>query len=181
MNTILALLSILLTGESLVDAQTLRAGERGEGHHIDTSWDSTVFEKSHTAIFSLRALLDSVDKQLAGHSLLRIHQFTEPIKTSVKELDLDSSLSGMERKKVHGYLHNIARFTDGMRDASNRKQLDETLQWHKQLNSEARLLEKFFEEVYAPPIPDKPMNEGMHHRVGRGKPVSAAMTFSVPV
>lgn len=176
MKTAITVLSILLAGAFLANAQIVPTWERGESHHTDGGWDATVINKTHTAIFTLRDLLDSVDNELAAHSLLRIHQFTEPIKESAKDLDLDSSLNKAKRKKVQGYLHNIARFADGMHDAANRNQMEETLKWHKKLNAEAQLLEKYFGKVYAPPKPVKPMNDGMHHRIGPGKSDDSFLT-----
>lgn len=179
MKTNLTVFSLLFIGACLVDAQIIPTWERGESHHIDPGWDSTVFNKTHSSIFTLRDLLDSVDIELAAHSLSRIHQFTEPIKESVKDLDVDSSLNKAKRKKVQGYMHNIAKFADGMHDASNRNQMEETLKWNKKLKSEVRLLEKYFGKGYAPPKPDKPMNDGMHHRTSRVKSTNDSLiTFS---
>lgn len=97
-----------------------------------------------TALANLKVNMDSVEADLASAKLDRIHHFAEGINASVQDLDKDPGLPEAKKKRVQGYVKNIAKLTDAMHDAADGKNLDETKKEEKKLKSQVDLLAKQF-------------------------------------
>ena len=82
--------------------------------------------------------------ELDAGRLNRIHGFAEAIDEAAKDLDKDSTLDGMKKKRVQGYVKNIAKLTDMMHDAADEKKLGETKKAEKKLKAQIELLDKQF-------------------------------------
>lgn len=97
-----------------------------------------------TALAGLDAFLDSVNTDLSAGKMNRIHEFAEKMNETIKNLDQDTTLVPTKKKRVQGYIKNIAKITDSMHDAADAKKLDETKKWAKKLKVQADLMDKQF-------------------------------------
>ena len=92
----------------------------------------------------VRAVMDSLDKDFAANRLGNAHALAEALKEAVKDLDKDPSLDAAKKKRVQGYVKNIAKLADGMHDAADAKNAPEALKWEKKLKTQVDLLVKQF-------------------------------------
>ena len=97
-----------------------------------------------TALANLKVQMDSVDAQIAAGKLDKVHHFAVAINAAAGELDKDSSLAPEKKKRVSGYVKNIAKLTDAMHDAADAKNLDGTKKEEKKLKAQVDLLAKQF-------------------------------------
>ncbi|HKP96956.1 MAG TPA: hypothetical protein VJ385_14495 [Fibrobacteria bacterium] len=123
----LVLASFLLTGAILVAPHATGA------------------EETVTAsLANLKIQMDGLESDLSGGKLDRVHHFAEAINEAVKDLDKDPSLDDAKRKRVQGYVKNIAKLTDATHDAADERNLAETRKQEKRLEAQVDLLAKQF-------------------------------------
>jgi hypothetical protein len=96
------------------------------------------------ALANLKVQMDSIEADLAASRLDRIHHFAQSINDAVQDLDKDTVLADEKKKRVQGYVKNIAKLTDTMHDAADGKDLGQTRKEEKKLKAQVELLIKQF-------------------------------------
>ena len=136
-------LTALFAGAVLLGAQALQA----HGKEEQSSTADSMQVNSVEALKTMRTLLDTVNRDIAAGKLDRLHGFAEAINEALENMDKDPALDAAKKKRVTGYVKNIAKLTDKMHDAADEKKLDETKKAAKKLNAQAALLEKQFSKT----------------------------------
>lgn len=145
-NTKLTLLSTLFAA-TLYTGAVVHANEKGEAAHDSAMVNMPMAEHTghaSVALAILHAHLDSVNADLAAGKLARIHEHAEAMNAAIKNLAADPSLDETKKKRVQGYVKNIAKFSDSMHDAADEKKTAEAQKWAKKVVAQAELLEKQF-------------------------------------
>lgn len=166
-NTRLSL-SILLTGALLASAPGVRAhgGEKhGEekGPAAETSGAGAVIS-SRGGMTAIYAHLNALQGQLDSAILDKVHGHAIAIDSAAKDLDQDPKLDAARKKRVQGYVKNIAKLADAMHDAADGKKLAETRKAFGKLRMQVDLLDKQFAHSRKPGAkgpPDSPSSDSM--------------------
>jgi len=88
---------------------------------------------------------DPIPNPATGQTIASLpHSTREEINEAVKDLDKDPSLDEAKRKRVQGYVKNVAKLTDATHDAADEKNLAETKKQETRLKTQVDLLEKQF-------------------------------------
>lgn len=145
-NTKLTLLSTFFAA-TLWTVLAVQANEKGMAAHDTAMANMPMGEHTGHASVSLAILhahLDSVNADLAAGKLARIHEHAEAMNAAIQNLATDPSLDESKKKRVQGYVKNIAKFSDSMHDAADEKKTAEAQKWAKKVVTQAELLEKQF-------------------------------------
>lgn len=146
-NTTTMLSALLAAGLWTANAAWAHGKEgHAEGGHAESAEHHEHGQAggSGAALAILAAHLDSVNTDLAADRLDRIHDHSEAMNAAVKGLDEDPSLDAAKRKRVAGYIKNIAKLTDSMHDAAHAEKAQDARKWAKKLTAQVELLDKQF-------------------------------------
>ncbi len=134
----LPLVSALFAGALFATGSVTRANE---DHHAKSESQTGSVAAN---LDPVRAVMDSLDKDFAADRLGNAHALAEALNDAVKDLDKDPSLDAAKKKRVQGYVKNIAHFADEMHDAADAKNAPVALKWEKKLKTQVDLLVKQF-------------------------------------
>ena len=146
------MLTVLCTG-ALSFTQGLRAEENKntptEHSHEHTAAvnnppQTEITQSYALALSAMHIHLDSINTELAAGKLGSIHAHAEAMNAALKNLENDPSLDEIKKKRVQGYLKNMAKYADSMHDAADEKKTAEAQKWAKKVSVQAELLEKQF-------------------------------------
>lgn len=152
MKTMKLTLSTLFTGAILLAGTGVRADE-GHDHTGDVPHAAEKTGKSsHAGMTAIYAHLQAIKGQLDSSKLNLIHEHAMAIDSAAKDLDQDPSLDAAKKKRVQGYVKNIAKIADVMHDAADEKKLDETKKAFGKLKAQVDLLDKQFSHSHNPAL-----------------------------
>jgi pyruvate/oxaloacetate carboxyltransferase len=157
--TLAVLAGALLLGYSSVFAH------EGEEHakaavHSGEPGKTSGGMSTHDGMTALYAHLQEIDAQLKPGKLEGMHEHAEAIEAATKDLDKDSTLDATKKKRVQGYMKNVAKLADKLHDAADEKKLDETKKAFGQLKAQVDLLDKQFAHSHKPSIGEKHVKDG---------------------
>lgn len=160
-----AFLSTLFAGALLLGAPALRAHE-GHDHakpdHAKEAAQAVAPMSSHDGMTSLYKHLGEMEKELAAGSLDGIHGHDEAIQASVKDLDLDTTLTAARKKRVQGYVKNVLKLSGKLHAAADGQKLDQAKADFQKLKAQVDLLDKQFAHPHKPGA-GKAAKEGEAH------------------
>ena len=105
---------------------------------------------SHDGMTALYVQLQEIDTLLAAGKLAGMHEHAEAIEAATKDLDKDTTLNASKKKRVRGYVKNVAKLADKMHDAADANKPDETRKAFAQLKAQVDLLDKQFAHSHRP-------------------------------
>ncbi len=94
--------------------------------------------------------IHEIDSLLAIGKLNTMHEHAEAIEKATQDLDKDSTLNDVKKKRVQGYGKNLRTLADKMHDAADAKKLEETKSEFAKLKAQADLLDKQFSKSHKP-------------------------------
>ena len=147
-------LSTVFAGATLLGVTGARGDEghdhtKGEAHSMDSMKNGAVMG-SHEGLRALDAHLEEIEAQLAAGKLDGMHEHAEAIEATTKDLDKDTTLDATKKKRVQGYVKNIAKLADKLHDAADEKKLDQTKKEFAKLKAQVNLLDKQFAHSHMP-------------------------------
>ena len=74
---------------------------------------------SHASLAALDTHLQEIGAQLTAGKLDGMHEHAEAIEAATKDLDKDTTLDATKKKRVQGYVKNIAKLADKLHDAAD--------------------------------------------------------------
>jgi hypothetical protein len=122
---------------------------------------------SHDGMTALYARLQEVEAQLAANRLGDIHETAEGISAATRDLDLDTTLDAAKRKRVQGYVKNVAKLMEKVHAAADGKKPDEAKKAFAQLKAQVDLLDKQFAHSHKPSPASKTPGAGPSAEPGR--------------
>jgi hypothetical protein len=99
---------------------------------------------------ALYAQVGEIEALLSAGKLDDMHKHAEAIDAAAKMLDRDSTLDATHKRRVQGYVKNLAKLADKMHDAADGKKLDETRKAFSQVKAQVDLLDKQFAHSHKP-------------------------------
>jgi hypothetical protein len=144
-----AIAGVLLLGVSGTQAHEGEDHSKGEVHAADSVKAGAVMS-SHDGMTALYVQLQEVESLLAQGKLGGMHAHADAIGAATKDLDKDTTLDASKKKRVQGYVKNVAKLADKMHDAADANKLDETKKVFTQLKAQVDLLDKQFAHSHKP-------------------------------
>lgn len=170
MKSKLTLVSTLLAG-ALSCAVGLRAQNMADHMaHPDSSAlskDSGKVSISHVGMTALYGHIREIEASLNTGKLDGMHEHAEAIQASVKDLDKEPNLEPAKKKRVQGYVKNIARLAGKMHDAADANKLDQTKKEFSKLKVQVDLLDKQFAHSHKPKDGDHHEDSANHQESGK--------------
>ncbi len=151
----------LLFGYTGVHAYEGEEHTKGAAQSMD-SGKAEVGMNSHAGLTALDTHLQEIGAQLTAGKLDGMHEHAEGIEAATKNLDKDTTLDATKKKRVKGYIKNIAKLADKLHDAADAKKLDETKKAYGQLKAQVELLDKQFAHAHKPDAGAKHEESGDH-------------------
>jgi hypothetical protein len=105
---------------------------------------------SHKGMSALYGHLQAIEQALAAENLDGIHHHDSALQVDVKGLDKDTSLTAAKKKRVQGYIKNVAKLSAKVHDAADNKKLDQAKKEFSKLKAQVDLLDKQFAHSHKP-------------------------------
>lgn len=99
---------------------------------------------SQEGMEALLAHLGQMEKEIGAGKLEAIHDHSEALAASVKDLDKDASLSADRKKRVQGYVKNVLKLNDKLHHSADEKNLEQARKDLVKLQAQVNLLDKQF-------------------------------------
>ncbi|MDQ3001893.1 MAG: hypothetical protein M3Y08_11615 [Fibrobacterota bacterium] len=163
-------LSTIFAGAILLGPAGLSAGEgHGHGHsdkadHAAGSAQTGAVLSSHDGMTALYQHLGEMETALAAGKLEVIHDHSETLGATVKDLDKDTTLTAAKKKRVQGYVKNVLKLADKLHHAADGKKMDQAKKELVKLQAQVDLLDKQFAHSHKPEAAGKVKDgEAAHH------------------
>jgi hypothetical protein len=159
-------LSTIFAGALLFGYTGARAHEgkehaKGDAHAMGSE-KSVGGMSSHASLADLDTQLQEISAQLMAGKLDGMHEHAEAIEAVTKDLGKDTTLDATKKKRVQGYVKNIAKLADKLHDAADEKKIEETKKAFSQLQAQVVLLDKQFGHAHKTATEAKHEESGHH-------------------
>jgi hypothetical protein len=128
---------------------------------------------SHDGMTALYARLHEIETRLAANQPDHFHEAMEGIATATRDLDRDTTLDAARKKRVQGYVKNVAKLMDKLHAAVDGKKPEEAKKALAQLKAQVDLLDKQFAHSHKPAHASKPPAAAPASKSGRDSSHSA--------
>jgi len=91
---------------------------------------------------SLLIHLGLMEKEIGAGKLDAIHDHSEALAASVRDLDKDASLTAERKKRVQGYVKNVLKLNDKLHHSAEEKNTEQARKDLAKLQAQVRLLDK---------------------------------------
>ncbi|MEO6097403.1 MAG: hypothetical protein ABIW76_17840 [Fibrobacteria bacterium] len=176
---ITALAGAILIGVSSASAHEGVDHSKEKAHVPETAKaaspaSATPVMNTHDGMTALYARLQEIEAQLAANQLGHIHDAVEGIAAATHDLDRDTTLDATKRKRVQGYVKNVATLMEKVHDAADGKQPDAAKKAFAQLKAQVDLLDKQFAHSHKPSAGSKPAGIGSVSKPAKAMTAPAA-------
>lgn len=117
---------------------------------------------SHDGMSALYAHLQEIAASLDSGRVEGVHGHAEAIRSSVKDLDKDTSLTAAKKTRVRGYVKNVIKLADKVHHAADGKKVEQAKKDFSKLQAQVDLLDKQFAHSHKPAPADKPRTGDAH-------------------
>lgn len=162
---------VLLLGTSGVWAHGGEDHSQGDGHATDAAKGEKAIS-SHDGMTALYARLREIETRLAEGKLDAIHGLAEGMAADTEDLDKDTTLDATKKKRVQGYVKNVARLAGRLHDAADANKPDAAKKEFAKLKAQVDLLDGQFAHSHKPAAPPaaagaKPVPGGERHEIAK--------------
>lgn len=140
-------------------AEATRADDHGGHSHDHGAHGHAEAEKedgnraimsSHDGMTALYGHVQEIEKAFAAGDLDAIHEHSEAMGASMKDLDKDTTLTPQKKTRVQGYVKNVGKLAHKLHDYADAKKVETAKKEFEKLKAQVDLLDKQFSHSHKP-------------------------------